>query len=291
MTPSTNIPDIPFECAWAALRFDTAMPVGDARSSSGLTGVEVVDTDGDLDAIYPLMSVTKLFSAWASLVAVDRHLLALDDEIGHAGASTRAVTIRHLLAHASGMAFDRREFVAQPATKRIYSNAGIETLADHVADAVAMGLNSWVETSVLEPLGLASILIDGSPAYSGEGNLTDLVRFAGELARPTLISRELADEARSPVFPGIRGVTPGYGSVSDNRWGLGMEIKGSKTRTYFPPSASPASFGHFGQSGSLLWIDPEAGCGLVFLGAQPFSDWHRDHWAAMGETLLFSDAR
>ena len=46
-------------------------------------------------------SVTKLATAWTVLIAADRGVLDLDEPAGPPGA-----TVRHLLAHASGLPFE-----------------------------------------------------------------------------------------------------------------------------------------------------------------------------------------
>ena len=67
---------------------------------------------GDVDEIFPFASVTKPIVAWSALVAVERGLLDLEAPAGAgtahgpAGAALPGVTVRHLLAHASGIAFD-----------------------------------------------------------------------------------------------------------------------------------------------------------------------------------------
>lgn len=241
---------------------------------------------GDSQRIYSYKSVTKVFAAWAMLVAVDRGLVTLDDEVEVGRPEPRTVTLRHLLAHASGLAFDSDELSFGVQERRVYSNRGIEVAARHVEQATATPFNDWMENNVLQPLGLVETMVDGSPAYAGEGSIRDLEVFAGELLRPTLISTDLAEEATSVVFPGLRGITPGFGAYSDNTWGLGVEIKGQKARTWFPRAASPRTFGHFGQSGSLIWVDPEGGRALAFLGDAPFGQWHKEHWQALGDYFL-----
>ena len=47
----------------------------------------------------------------------------------------QGATVCHLIAHASGLAFDSEEIRAAPGTKRIYSNTGFAVLADAVAAA------------------------------------------------------------------------------------------------------------------------------------------------------------
>ncbi|MDO5719993.1 MAG: serine hydrolase domain-containing protein [Actinomycetaceae bacterium] len=241
---------------------------------------------GDSHLVYPYKSVTKLFSAWATLVAVEQSYVDLDDEVAIGADGERIVTLRHLLAHASGLSFGSDTLEAEPEEKRIYSNRGIEMAASHVEKATGTEFARWTEEAVLEPLGLIETLIDGSAAHAGEGSIRDLLVFARELLKPSLISAELADEARSTVFPGLRGLTPGFGSYSDNTWGLGLEIKNQKVRTWFPRGVSADTFGHFGQSGSFLWVEPQTGRTAAFLGSQPFGAWHKKHWQNLGDYFL-----
>ncbi|MCA1682587.1 MAG: beta-lactamase family protein, partial [Actinobacteria bacterium] len=61
----------------------------------------ILDVRGDPTTSSPWASVTKLATALATLVAVEEEVVALDEPAGPPGA-----TVRHLLAHASGLAFD-----------------------------------------------------------------------------------------------------------------------------------------------------------------------------------------
>ena len=90
-------------------------------SATGLPGVAVIRPDGipvttgAVDARLPLASITKILVAYAVLVAVEEGSLDLDAPMdANAGTS-----LRHLLAHASGMAPDERTLIAPPATRRI----------------------------------------------------------------------------------------------------------------------------------------------------------------------------
>ena len=269
---------------------------------------------GQIDEVFPFASVTKPIVAWSALVAVERGLLDLDAPAGagtaHSAAgagtahnavgagtasgSTRAMlpgaTVRHLLAHASGIAFDSDAVLAAPGTRRIYSNRGIEILGERLQEATATPLERWVETTVLEPLGMSSVLVPGSPAHSGEGTARDLAVFAGELAAPRLISASLAAEATSVVFPGLDGVLPGYGRQAPNDFGLGVEVRGHKHPHWTGRAGSPTTFGHFGQSGSFIWVDPEARRQAVFLGERRFAAVHKDAWPDLCDQILALEA-
>ena len=297
----------------ALAQFD--FPVAMIASELTVDGrVRTLVEAGQIDEVFPFASVTKPIVAWSALVAVKRGLLDLDAPAGagtaHSAAgagtahnavgagtasgSTRAMlpgaTVRHLLAHASGIAFDSDAVLAAPGTRRIYSNRGIEILGERLQEATATPLERWVETTVLEPLGMSSVLVPGSPAHSGEGTARDLAVFAGELAAPRLISASLAAEATSVVFPGLDGVLPGYGRQAPNDFGLGVEVRGHKHPHWTGRASSLATFGHFGQSGSFIWVDPEARRQAVFLGERRFAAVHKDAWPDLCDQILALEA-
>ena len=297
----------------ALAQFD--FPVAMIASELTVDGrVRTLVEAGQIDEVFPFASVTKPIVAWSALVAVKRGLLDLDAPAGagtaHSAAgagtahnavgagtasgSTRAMlpgaTVRHLLAHASGIAFDSDAVLAAPGTRRIYSNRGIEILGERLQEATATPLERWGETTVLEPLGMSSVLVPGSPAHSGEGTARDLAVFAGELAAPRLISASLAAEATSVVFPGLDGVLPGYGRQAPNDFGLGVEVRGHKHPHWTGRAGSPATFGHFGQSGSFIWVDPEARRQAVFLGERRFAAVHKDAWPDLCDQILALEA-
>ena len=259
--------------ALALFDFPTALVVSQ--------GGETIAEAGAVDTVFPLASVTKPLAAWAALVAVERGLLRLDAPAGPDGA-----TVRHLLAHASGISFDSDAVLSAPGTRRVYSNRGIDLLGEYLEEATGTDLESWIETTVLEPLGMSSVLVPGAPSQSGSGTAKDLSLFARELAAPTLISRELASQACAPVFPELEGILPGFGRQRPNPFGLGFEVRGQKTPHWTGTHNSPETFGHFGQSGSFIWVDPVAGRQAVFLGERPFSKVHAQAWPQLNDQIL-----
>ena len=111
---------------------------------------------------------------------------------------------------------------------------------------------------MFEPLRMAGTSLAGSPASGATSTVVDLARFANELLAPTLIAAATLAEATAPAFPGLAGVVPGIGRFDPCDWGLGFELKGAKVPHWTPPRASPGTFGHFGASGTFLWVDPIA---------------------------------
>lgn len=261
-----DLVDVPFAHSWALVR------------ASG-----VVACGGDLSWRRPLASVTKVIAAWSTLVAVQRGLTSLD-----APAGPRGSTVRHLLAHASGLPAEAATAQVPPGTRRIYSNAGFDLLGVHLAEVTGTDASRWIEESVVEPLGMSGATVEGSLAHSGVASVEDLVLLASELLHPTLLVPELSAEAVRVQFPDLAGVVPGYGRHTPCPWGLGVEIRGDKVPHWTAPGASPATFGHFGVSGSFIWVDRERGAAAVFLGEESFGPWHKENWATFNQGLLDS---
>lgn len=235
---------------------------------------------GPVDKPYPWASVTKLISALTVLTAVDRGEVDLDEPAGPSGA-----TLRHLLAHASGLGPDGDTVLSPPGRRRIYSNRGIEVAADLVATRTGVPFGDLLQQRVLDPLGMTGTVLDGSPAHAGRGPVADLARLGRELLRPTLVP-ELMPEATRPVFPGLAGVLPGYGRQDPNDWGLGFELRDGKSPHWTGTRNSSRTFGHFGQSGSFLWVDPELGLACAALADRPFGDWAIAAWPALSDAVI-----
>lgn len=243
---------------------------------------------GPIDEVQPLASVTKPLAAWAVLVAAAEGHLDLDAPLSQDQVpdGTTGITIAHLLAHASGLAYETGGRTIELATRRVYSNAAYDLLGDLTAHATGTAFPQWAQRAVLDPLGMASTTLDGSPAKDGTSSIRDLLAFGRELLTPTLLPAELHERAVTPQWPDLDGVLPGYGRQTPNPWGLGVEIRGSKSPHWTGPDAPPATFGHFGQMGSFLWVDREAGLACACLTGTPFGQWAVDAWAPFNQQVL-----
>jgi CubicO group peptidase (beta-lactamase class C family) len=241
---------------------------------------ELVAAHGPRDQVFRWASVTKLATALAALVAAEEGVVDLDEPAGPPGA-----TVRHLLAHASGLPFDPGPPIAKPGERRIYSNPGFEALAAHVEAAAEMPFAEYLAAAVLRPLELGAEL-RGSPAHGLHGTLDDLLRFGAELQRPTLVAAETFAEATSVQFPGLVGVLPDVGRMDPNDWGLGFELRDAKSPHWTGSRNSPRTFGHFGGSGSFLWVDPEAGLALAEFSDLDFGPWALEAWPRLSDDVL-----
>jgi len=235
---------------------------------------------GDVDRIFPLASVTKMLTAYAVLIAVEEGAVDLDEPAGPPSS-----TVRHLLAHAAGYEFDRKEVRSTPGQRRMYSNAGFEVLADHLSARTGIEFARYAHEAVFGPLGMDATSLGTSPAAGGTSCVRDLAAFGTELLDPTLIDASTLREATSVQFPGIDGLLPGYGRQKPNDWGLGFEIRDHKSPHWTASSASARTFGHFGQSGTFLWIDPDVELACVALTDRDFGPWAITVWPDFSEAV------
>lgn len=254
---------------------------------AGGAGGEVT-THGDTAKVFPLASVTKPLSAYGFLMAIEEGIFELDTPLGPEGA-----TVRHLLAHASGLASQSDEVERPPADRRIYSaKVGFDILADTVSQEAGMSFAEYLSLGVFEPLGMTSTKLDGSAGSGAESNVDDLIIFVRELLAPKLLAEETVREAFTPQFPDLRGIVPGYGMQKPNPWGLGFEIKGSKSEHWTGPSMPADTVGHFGMTGTYLWAVPSwadaagAGTGMVVLTDRDFGDWAKPLWSETNEAVF-----
>ena len=287
----------------------------------------------DERTLFGLASVTKPVTAATVLSCVEEGLLALDEPVSTfipefptstdtsvAGydpaidAHRAEVTVRHLLAHLSGLpedlpagylsiktkpslqtytdAMQRQPLTFVPGTALRYSNAGYALLA-RIVERIT-GTDFWLEADrrIIEPLGVRDIVARPGPAlderiaivadvarantdvasYNSSywrqlaipwgglyGSARDLMTFATAFlpGGPRLLS-EAATQAM--ITDQAHGVAGGVGSLrlhwDTAFWGLGWEVRGTKSRHWTGDLASPATYCHFGATGTLLWADP-----------------------------------
>jgi CubicO group peptidase (beta-lactamase class C family) len=261
-----------------ALRQIDAWPVEFA--AAGIVGRDgQVSTHGDAARVVRLASVSKPVAALAVLVAAEEGVVDLDEPAGPPGS-----TIRHLLAHTSGLPFEGTEPISQPGRGRIYSNEAFRVLAAHLADAAQMPFSEYVREAVSHPLGIA---LDpaGDPGSGMHASLDDVLALGRELLTPRLVADETRDEMVSVQFPGLAGVLPDYGRFDPLDWGLGVQLN-TRPPSWMGARTSSRAFGHFGGSGTFLWVDPEPGIACAALTTREFGDWAKDAWPRLADAVL-----
>lgn len=253
-------------------------PVG--RHAVAVISDAATAIDGD-SGVFELASVSKLFVALTAMVALEEGTIDLDDPAGPEGS-----TVRHLLAHASGLAFDSDRVIGPVGGRRVYSNTGIEVFASHLAERAGMPFDEYLRLGVLEPLGMRETVLYGSPAFAMRATIRDVAALARELRTPTLVDPATLDMARRPVFPDLAGVLPGIGRFDPNPFGLAIEVKDSKSPHWSGHDTSAQTYGHFGGAGTFVWVDPLAGVAAVGLTDRGFDAWAMRAWPEFGDLVI-----
>jgi len=250
-------------------------------AAAGVTRADgTIATHGDTARAVRLASVSKPVTALAVLVATEEGVVDLDAQAGPPGS-----TVRHLLAHASGLPFHGEEPIAPPGKRRIYSNEGFRVLGEHLERRAEMAFAAYVRAAICEPLRL-DLAPDGHPGADMQASVDDILAFGRELLAPTLIAPETRDEMISVQFPGLDGVLPDFGRFSPLDWGLGVELKSRKQPHWSGSRTSTRTFGHFGGSGTFLWVDPELGVACAALTTRDFGDWAKVAWPRLSDAVV-----
>jgi CubicO group peptidase (beta-lactamase class C family) len=236
---------------------------------------------GDESREFHLASVSKVITAWAVLVACEEGTLSLSDASGQDDC-----TVRHLLAHAGGYAFEGDAPIGKPGARRVYSNTGYELLATHLEERSEMPFWEYVDGAVFSPLGIVASQQEGSSAKDARLDIVNLSLFVAEMRRPRLLARDTFVDAVTAQFPELDGIVPGIGRFDPCPWGLGPEIRDGKHPHWTSPHNSAVTYGHFGGSGTFVWVDPIADIACAVVGDRDFDSWALTHWPEFSSAVL-----
>ena len=148
-----------------------------------------------------------------------------------------------------------------------------------------MSFAEYLREGVLAPLGMADTSLDGSPAAGRRSTAADLSRFAAELQNPSLLApstlRKRLGAVSRPVRRAARLRTP-----AGQRLGPRLRDPRPQGAALDRANSSPNTFGHFGQSGTFLWVDPDAGAACVALTDRAFGPWAAEAWPKYTDAVL-----
>ena len=246
-----------------------------------------VASNPDVESLRPLITV--------------RHLLCHTSGLPEDLASRESRYRDRLDLEAMTDAMCRLPLQSAPGETLRYSNAGYAILA-RIAERVGhQPFWELTRDRVLDPLGLSDIVAE--PGHDLEprlawlqdahhpgteyetynsaywrtlalpwgglyGTVSDVARFAGSFLRGQTGDDPLAPATRAAMIVDQTGGVPGgveSGKIHwpVGRWGLGWEVKGEKERHWTGMRASPRTFCHFGQAGTLVWGDPDRDLALA----------------------------
>jgi CubicO group peptidase (beta-lactamase class C family) len=238
-----------------------------------------VSTRGDASRAVGLASLSKPVTALAVLIAAEEGVVDLDEPAGPVGA-----TVRHLLAHTSGLPFEGTLPIARPEHRRIYSNEAFRVLGAHLEERAEMPFAEYVREAVCGPLGIG-LDPSGDPGSGMHASLDDVLAIGRELLTPRLVADETRDEMIAVQFPGLSGVLPDHGRFDPLDWGLGVQLN-TRPPSWMGARASARTFGHFGGTGTFLWVDPDVDVVCAALTTREFDEWAKEAWPRFSDAVL-----
>ncbi|MBP3088040.1 class C beta-lactamase-related serine hydrolase [Corynebacterium sp. sy017] len=252
---------------------------GDNAHAHGVESA-LVATAGDIHRVFELASVTKLLCAYGFLIAISEGVVELDTPCGPTDA-----TVKHLLAHAAGVGFSQDDPIKKPEQRRIYSSYGFELLSAAVERETDIPFPEYLHEAVFAPLGMHNSLLHGSAGHGARSSVYDLTLFAREVLFPQLLDDQTVAQACHTTFPGLAGIVPGYGMYKPCDWGLGFEIKGAKNPHWTGQSMPSDVVGHFGQSGTYMWLHRPSKRAMIALTDRAFGPWAKEVWGQTNDHI------
>jgi CubicO group peptidase (beta-lactamase class C family) len=278
------------------------------------------------DTLFALASLTKPLVGAACMVALEEGLLDLDAEVRDSFTLRHLLSHCAGLPEA-GLRWQEPPAYA-PGTQRWYSNAGYVQAARLLEAASGMSCAAYLGEAVFVPLAMdASLGLDEAdaprtapvwqPGRYGDGELFNSQQFrsdappqagafasaraygaflscllsAGDAGGRALLVPETVDELLAPQFGPLPGGVGGVGEWPDLCWGLGFDVRGRREPHWAGAALSERAASHFGASGTLAWLDPERGLGLVALANRgTYAGWWREPWAALGAAVTAAAA-
>lgn len=191
-----------------------------------------------------------------------------------------------------------------PEERLRYSNLGPAIAALAAETATGTPFHKLTQRLVLDELELTNILLtpdaeddgriakvqdaahEGTPAesYNSQwwrengipwggyfGSPTDVLTFASSFIDDTssILSHESRAAMTTDQASGVDGGVESLGAIwTPAFWGVGWEVKGTKRRHWTGTLTSPNTYCHWGQAGTLCWVDPISRIGLAIFASR-----------------------
>ena len=270
---------------------------GKIELHANIDAVGAIDPAGEVHVFgnakgrYPFASVTKLLTTHVIADLVASGFVSFDDWINDDYFQKGQVCLADLLSHSSGVRPDGQDCYT-PHQKRIYTNEAFEMAGDFILARLAKDFKDVTFSKLFnDGLGIhleSSILLEGSCAASAIGTFDDLMLFAREIREPTFLDLEMHSKLITPYLPDLSGILPGWGNFEKNVFGIGYEIKGEKLPHTTGTFSSSSTYGHFGQSGTFVFHDPENMLTTFCVTNHDFGPWAKEEYPKLSDQLFNS---
>jgi CubicO group peptidase (beta-lactamase class C family) len=205
--------------------------------------------------VFPLASITKSFTAMSVLLAAERGLLSLDDEVSKYipewSVGEHHVTIRHLLTHTSGL---RDAYVLQgwapkngdsndailkilsrqrglnfaPGAEYQYNNGGYLLLGRILERASGQSLGGFADANIFKPLGMTGAYFNGDPVRAAPEHAAG---YSPEANGWRLVPESSGYAGNGGMMSSVRDLLLWANNFADARVGTPALLAGMRTAT------------------------------------------------------------
>ncbi len=158
-------------------------------------------------------------------------------------------------------------------------------LADHVAEHAEMPFADYVREAVCAPLEI-ELDPSGDPGSGMHASLADVLAIGRELLSPRLVADETRDEMVARSVPGARRACSPTTAASTRSTGDSASSSTRGRRSWMGARTSPRTYGHFGGTGTFLWVDPDARVVCAALTTREFDEWAKEAWPRFADAVL-----
>jgi CubicO group peptidase (beta-lactamase class C family) len=228
-----------------------------------------------LEHMYEVMSAVPLISAPGEVLRYSNLGPAL---AAHAAERATGTPFHDLLQHTILDAMDLAGVVLRPGVELDGRIAHVQDPAQEGTPAESYNSRYWRDM--------------GIPWGGYFGTVRDVLRFATSFlpGRDLPLSDDAIAAMTTDQVQGLPGGVESMGALwQPGFWGAGWEVKGTKRRHWTGSTTSQATFCHWGQSGTLVWVDPTRELGVAVFGNRTVRQpWplRPPRWAELSDAIV-----
>ncbi|MCB1137301.1 MAG: beta-lactamase family protein [Leptospiraceae bacterium] len=189
----------------------------------------------------PIASLTKSFTAVATMTLVEDGLIDLDASISRYGVHVSRrefgqITVRDLLLHTSGISYGSTQPSYAPGIRHQYSNGNYLHLATIIENVSRMSYQDYLEHAIFEPLNMRET--SASPGIKGSSGISSSVHDLSRFGR-MLLNGGTLEEARILRPESIQEMLqpPAFMPISEHMeyyaHGFRVEARNGRVRSFF----------------------------------------------------------
>jgi CubicO group peptidase (beta-lactamase class C family) len=292
---------------------DTLFLIASITKPVTVTAVMMLVARGEVALDDPVSRVVPDFARNGKGDVRLRHLMTHTSGLPDMLPNNRALREAHAPLERFIEETNRLPLLFPPGTRVSYQSMGIAVLAEVVHQVTGVTLSEFLRREVFEPLGMTDTSLGWDPGkkeriarvrLEPEQEATDWnwntpywlgfgAPWGGLITSPGDFARFCRLLLQGGTFDGVRLLAPAtVRAMTSNQlaamplvpeaerrcrpWGLGWRLNWPGNTGSFGDLLGPRTYGHWGATGTLCWLDPDTDAFMVLFTTQPGGDENRE---------------